>query len=193
MDQELSSQHAYLISGHNGSGKSTLLKLLTGYISPNEGNITWHKDQQIIPIEQWPELLAVCTPYLELIEEFTLQEMLDYHQKIKPLNQVYTAQSFAKKIELDFQSDKAIRYFSSGMKQRVKLGLVFFSGCEVILLDEPVSNLDKSGIQWYKNQIEQLNTENRLIVVCSNNQEEESFFCNHEIRIEDYFHQPRKT
>lgn len=193
MDQELSSQHAYLISGHNGSGKSTLLKLLTGYISPNEGKITWQKDQQEVPIEQWPELLAVCTPYLELIEEFTLQEMLDYHQKIKPLNQVYTAQSFAQKIELDFEPDKAIRYFSSGMKQRVKLGLVFFSGCEVILLDEPVSNLDKCGIQWYKNQIEQLNTENRLIVVCSNNQEEESFFCDYEIRIEDYFHQPRKT
>ena len=71
------------------------------------------------------------------------------------------------------------------MKQRVKLGLAILSDTPILLLDEPTSNLDSNAILWYQNLI-QKNLENRITFVASNNQKDESFFCEREIKIEDY-------
>ena len=71
------------------------------------------------------------------------------------------------------------------MKQRVKLGLSILADSEILLLDEPTSNLDEKAIQWYKDLIQHY-LENRIVIVASNNQKDESFFCNQEIKIEDY-------
>jgi len=85
---------------------------------------------------------------------------------------------------LHHSEHKAIKNFSSGMKQRVKLALAFCSDTQILLLDEPTSNLDQQGVEWYLSLIEQCSS-NRLVIVCSN-QEQEYGFCDERINVEDY-------
>ena len=174
------------VSGPNGSGKSTLLKLMSGWISPNEGKIEYiDQNQRIVDVQQVFNHIAICTPYFELIEEFNLDEFLSFHRNFKTLNGVETTSDFANKIEIEYNPNKPIKSYSSGMKQRIKLGLALYSNAKLVLLDEPTSNLDKNGIEWYKNSV--LNQqEERMIVVCSNNIEAEHFFCTKKIDITDF-------
>lgn len=80
--------------------------------------------------------------------------------------------------------NKLIRYFSSGMKQRLKLALAFCSDTPMLMLDEPTSNLDKQGVAWYLELVQQF-AANRLTIICSN-QEQEYSFCSDRLDISDY-------
>ena len=71
------------------------------------------------------------------------------------------------------------------MKQRVRLTLAILADCPLLLLDEPVSNLDKAAIEWYKNLINTYAL-HKTIVVCSNSIKEEHSFCNKELDMADY-------
>jgi ABC-type multidrug transport system ATPase subunit len=71
------------------------------------------------------------------------------------------------------------------MKQRLKLGLAILADTPVLLLDEPVSNLDKPSIQWYKELVTQF-ASHRTVIVCSNNIDDEHFFCTRQINISDF-------
>lgn len=75
------------------------------------------------------------------------------------------------KIGLENAAHKQIRFFSSGMKQRIKLAQAFFSETEILLLDEPCSNLDETGIQLYLQLLETY-TQNRITIICSNDKTE---------------------
>jgi ABC-type multidrug transport system ATPase subunit len=70
------------------------------------------------------------------------------------------------------------------MKQRVKLALAFCSDTELLLLDEPSSNLDQQGLEWYL-QLASSQCADRLVIICSN-QEQEYSFCRHRINLADY-------
>ena len=71
------------------------------------------------------------------------------------------------------------------MKQRVRLVLAILSNTPLLLLDEPTSNLDKKGIEWYKQLMSEYCSE-RIVMVCSNHQQHEYEFCKNEIVIEKY-------
>ena len=77
-----------------------------------------------------------------------------------------------------------IKYFSSGMKQRLKLALAFCSDTPMLMLDEPTSNLDKQGVEWYLGLVQQF-AAGRLTIICSN-QEHEYSFCTQHLDISDY-------
>lgn len=176
MDFHFRAGTSYAIIGPNGSGKSTLLKTLSGAIPATEGKISYlnKKNQELDP-DLWPRNLSFAAPYLELIEEFTLQELLQFHFSFKsPSNSMEKGPEIAEKMYLQDAWHKEIKYFSSGMKQRLKLGLSFFSQSPILLLDEPTSNLDSRGIDWYLQQIDYLEN-NRLIIICSNQQYEYGF------------------
>lgn len=177
-------QHVVII-GSNGSGKSTLLKIISGVVSPSEGKVTYKINNVEVKPDAIYQHISICTPYLSLPEELTLDELLKFHQKLKPLDQVYTGTTFAKRLNLDYQPDKDIHLYSSGMKQRVKLGLALFSKCPILLLDEPLSNLDNEGENWYLKIVEE-QQKDRLIIVCSNQVKNEYTFCTQTIDITDY-------
>ena len=169
---EFVSGEAYAITGANGSGKSTFLQCLAGFFPQSEGKINYFQDNKIISGDSFYTHLAFAAPYQELIEEFTLIEQLNFHQKFKKLSQ--SPKEIIKKLRLETSEDKFIKNFSSGMKQRLKLGLALYSNTPVLLLDEPTTNLDVENINWYKDEIRQ-NLAQRLVIVCSNDANEYDF------------------
>lgn len=177
-------QHAVIL-GVNGSGKSTLLQVILGSSVVSEGELKYTINGQEKPVEETLGSFSLATPYLELIEEFTLTEMLEFHQKMKPFRAGLTIDSIIEKLYLMEAKNKAIRYFSSGMKQRVKLGVALLSDTPFVMLDEPTSNLDANAIEWYKNLVEE-NKQGRIIIVCSNDQKDEFVFCAEQLNIGDY-------
>lgn len=184
LNLELSTTSSYVISGSNGSGKSTLLKVISGFETPSKGTI-YYQDTSPIPSDKIYTKVAYTSPYISVFEEYTIRELVSFYSKLKPLKGNLSYEEFITLIELDHAKEKAIKHFSSGMKQRVKLGLAILSDVPILLLDEPTSNLDRNAINWYQNLIKN-NLKDRIVLVASNNQQDESFFCEHEINIEDY-------
>ena len=174
----------YAILGPNGSGKSTLLQVLNGSLSPSTGTISYSQDDKAIEADHIFKQLSFAAPYLELIEEFTLDEMIDFHFKFKPYRARMDKEGLIALLNLEGSKNKSIRYFSSGMKQRVKLALAFCADTSLLMLDEPTSNLDTQGVDWYLNLVQQF-AQNRLTIICSN-QEHEYSFCGHQLNISDY-------
>ncbi|MFD2161604.1 ATP-binding cassette domain-containing protein [Paradesertivirga mongoliensis] len=175
---------SYAILGRNGSGKSTLLQLISGSLSPSEGRITAKAKGKLVDDEDLFASLTIAAPYLELIEEFTLSEMIDFHFRFKSYQAGTDKSNLIDLLELNSSKNKALKYFSSGMKQRTKLGLAICTDTPVLLLDEPTSNLDTQAISWYQKLISDFGR-NRLVVVCSN-QEHEYQFCENHIQLSDY-------
>ena len=181
---EINSPSSIVITGGNGSGKSTLLKSISGFETPTEGKITYLEDQEIAP-EKIYRKVSYTAPYIGVFEEYTMEELFQFYSKLKPFRNEINYPEFLAIIELEKAKKKAIKDFSSGMKQRVKLGLAILSDTPILLLDEPTSNFDKNAITWYQNLIRN-NLDNRIVFVASNNQQDESFFCEKEITIEAY-------
>ena len=187
INQEFSSPNSYLVSGSNGAGKSTFLQVISGFKTPSDGKITYHKAKvkHLTPTELIYKEVAYVAPYISVFEEYTMQELISFYTKFKPRKNNMGYTEFVETIELSHAKNKAIKNFSSGMKQRVKLGLAILAETDILLLDEPTSNLDKSAIKWYQNLIKE-NLDDRLIFVASNDKENEAFFCKNELKIEDY-------
>lgn len=183
---------SYAITGPNGSGKSTLLQALSGSLLLNEGKTEyWISNPGTSPgagkeltSEEVYQQVSICAPYLELVEEMTLQEFLDFHNGFKPFLPGVTTGSIIAAIGLEKAVNKQIRYYSSGMKQRVKLAQCIFSDTALVLLDEPCTNLDTAGIELYHSLISSY-CRNRLVVVSSND-EVEYKFCRERINIADH-------
>ncbi|KAA0991689.1 ABC transporter ATP-binding protein [Dyadobacter aurulentus] len=172
---ELLAGQTYTFVGPNGSGKSTLLQLLTGMVPASEGTIRYtDTDGKEVETDLWYKQLVIAAPYLELIEEFTLRELVEFHVKFKPLKNNLSVKDFEEIVQLTHAKDKVIRHFSSGMKQRVKLGLAFMSDVPIIFLDEPTTNLDVQGIQWYLDHVKDY-TQNQLVLLGSNVKQEYEF------------------
>ncbi len=168
MHLELSSGNHYAITGHNGSGKSTLLQCIAGSLYLNEGRVNFLTDnQEAIKPENCHQLLSICAPYLEVIEEMGAREFLHYHAQFKPFFRNMSPELILEEIGLSKAADKQIRYYSSGMKQRIKLAQAFFSDTPVLLLDEPCTNLDQTGISLYQHLISRY-CQNRLVLISSN-------------------------
>ena len=168
--------------GINGSGKSTLLQIISGFLSPSKGKVTFIENDIKIEEEEMYGYVAICAPYLELIEEMNLVEFFEYHfafkQKMMPIEKMIEY------IGLEKSKHKLIEKFSSGMKQRVKLAQAFMSETPILLLDEPCTNLDEEGYNLYYKMIKDF-TENRIVMVASND-EKETHFCEEKYFIKDF-------
>jgi ABC-type multidrug transport system ATPase subunit len=178
-----------VILGGNGSGKSTLLQVISGFITPNEGEITYslknNSSSNRIEFEKTRNYISFASPYLQLVEDFDLYEMIEHAATFKPFMKNLSAKQVSDILQLEKAGQKPIKQFSSGMKQRVKLGLAILADTPLLLLDEPVSNLDKNGIAWYKQLIADYGSD-RTIIVCSNAISDEYFFCEKELNVMDY-------
>lgn len=188
---------AYAITGPNGSGKSTLLQVIAGSTNASVGEVKYNSNvftdeknlsskishqKNEITTENIYEQITIVAPYLEVIEEMTVTEFLQFHASFKPLQ--LAIPEIIGIIGLEKAAQKQIRYYSSGMKQRVKLAQAIFSVAPILLLDEPCTNLDKVGYQLYHQLISQY-CNNKLIIVSSNDENEMSF-CSNKVNIMSY-------
>ncbi|OIR12872.1 putative ABC transporter ATP-binding protein YxlF [mine drainage metagenome] len=178
---------SYAITGPNGSGKSTLLQSIAGSMNLSEGVCEWstaHRPSSTVPSDDVYQYISIAAPYLEVIEEMSAKEFLLFHTSFKPLLSSVTIDEIIKIIGLEKTADKQIRYFSSGMKQRIKLAQAIFSDASILLLDEPCTNLDATGYALYHQLIK--NYCNDKLIIVSSNDENEMDFCEEKISIMDY-------
>lgn len=174
----------YAITGPNGSGKSTLIKIICGQSSPSLGKVDFFQAEMPIENHKVFQLFTIAAPYVDLIELFTLKEALAFHKKFIPFIHNMEIKDLVEVLGMRNAIDKPLQYFSSGMKQRVKLLLALCADRPITLLDEPSTNLDEEGIDWYENLINQFGKEKLLII--ASNLENDLKICQEEICLNDY-------
>lgn len=200
------SGNSYAITGPNGSGKSTLLQVIGGAIGLNEGKMIIHLNgipepantavtvnqyhgvgnnlHTLINTDNLYRYISLAAPYLEVIEEMTVTEFLHFHKRFKPFLPSLEIKDIISIVGLKDAAHKQIRYYSSGMKQRVKLAQCIFSDTAIVLMDEPCTNLDSMGIALYQQLVDSY-CKNRLVIVSSND-ESEYGFCRERINISEF-------
>jgi ABC-type multidrug transport system ATPase subunit len=127
--------------------------------------------------------LSFTAPYIELIEEFTLKEIVRFHQAFKPFNEEYSIKRFVEFLEYPFRQDQYIKGFSSGMKQRLQLGLSLLANTPLLLLDEPGSNLDKQGKEWFQRILKE-NAQSKTVIIASN-EPDDYLYCERVLNLEE--------
>jgi len=180
-----SQEFSYLITGSNGSGKSSLLKVLCGYSVPSQGDVNWETKTGEIEEDKIHQEISVCAPFVDLFDKHSVNEAIEFHFKFKNLVSGFVVQDVINFCYLIGCEDKLISELSSGMKQRLKLAITFLSDTPYLFLDEPCANLDAQAIDWYQENLVKYK-KNRLVIICSNNKEEEHFICNKTVNLGDY-------
>lgn len=180
---EFSQGKRYVVLGPNGSGKSTLLKVISGNVATTEGTLEYSSNSKTIAVEDVFNHVVIAAPYLDVPEEYSLHEILAFHKVFKPFEKNLSEKEIIDIMELSHTKQKSYKHFSSGMKQRVKLGLAILSNTPLLLLDEPSTALDAKSVQWYQSMIKDY-TATKTIIVFSNNKEEEFQFCEEKIHLQ---------
>jgi len=172
------------ITGSNGSGKSTLLKIISGGAIPSSGQIHYRHNGNAIHEDQVYKWVHFVAPYNTVLEELTLPELFHFHKDLGTLPGFSKYEDWVMHLQYPFQLHHRIKTFSSGMKQRVKLGLVLLDNRPLILLDEPGSNLDQQGKEWMYALLEKLSVDQTLII--ATNDPVEKQYCQQQLDIEQY-------
>jgi ABC-type multidrug transport system ATPase subunit len=157
----------YGIAGANGSGKSTLLKIVSGYLSPTTGNLKYYIDGEEVDPDNRYRFVSFTGPDVDLIEELTLEEIIAFQQKFSPYTVPGGIEEVLHLTGLEPYSHIRIKYLSSGMKQRLKVGMALLMQTPVLLLDEPSSFLDYEHKLWFRDMFQKFSGE-RITLVASN-------------------------
>lgn len=173
------SGNSYALTGPNGSGKSTLLQLIAQFTLPNAGSV----EMLGIDPESVYSQIIYAAPYVELIEEYTLSEHLHILIKNKYLPASITIEAMEEFIDLRPIRSKLIKNYSSGMRQKIKLGFALLSERPVLLLDEPTTNFDEKAKEWF---FERLNNQREKLLIIASNEGREIDFCTESISISDF-------
>ena len=173
------------ISGANGAGKSTLVKIVAGINSPSTGKVIHKYNNKEITFEKLHNFIGFVSPYLVLYEEFSAWENLNLFAEIR--NVAFNKE----KIEYLFnlfllfnRKDDLVKTYSSGMKQRLKFIFALMHSPQLIILDEPTSNLDNEGKECVYKIVEKESYEN--IVLIASNEKSDLQTCNKIIKLEDF-------
>lgn len=172
------SGNSYAIVGQNGAGKSTLLKTLALYSLPNKGSVLFDGYTENVN-----KLISFAAPYAEIIEEFTLPELLEFLVKMGFLSKKWDWNTFTSYIDLRPSETKYIKNYSSGMRQKVKLGIALASDRPILCLDEPTSNLDETAKKWFYQTFE---SQRHKLILFASNEQTEIALCSHQLAISDY-------
>jgi heme exporter protein A len=138
------------IVGPNGSGKSTLLKILAQVLTQSAGKCEWLQRGEVVKSEHPERLRGFVAPYLELYDDLTAVEHIEFVAKLKGVP-VTHEEAVNELVQFGLANEsieqkKLLRFFSSGMKQRVRFAIASMGSPELLFLDESTSNLDAIGI-----------------------------------------------
>jgi len=162
---EISSGSSVAIVGPNGSGKTTLLRIISGLVNPTEGSVEYFDNGKKLDKKIIFSKFGLVGPYLELYEELTALENLMFFAKMKRMiNPKDLLVELLDQMRLKGREYDLVKNYSSGMKQRLKYVFALMSKPEVLLLDEPTSNLDKEGIHTVYKIMEKQKSKGILII-----------------------------
>lgn len=158
----------YGIKGSNGSGKSTIMQIISGQLSPTLGKIDYISEKPLSSDEVHSNI-SFAAPYITPLENLSLKETFDFHRSFRRFKNDLSFDAFCETLEYPYKKDQLIKYYSSGMAQRLSLALTVLSESELILLDEPTSYLDEEAKQWYYNLLKEYRM-NTTTIISSNDQ-----------------------
>lgn len=162
---EISSGSSISITGPNGSGKTTLMRIISGLINPTDGNVSYFNNSNELSVREKYNHLGLVGPYLELYDDLTAMENLRFFSKMKRIsNQDNIIFDLLEKMNLSGHESDLVKNYSSGMKQRLKYVFALLDSPEILLVDEPTSNLDKEGINTVYEIMENQKSEGILII-----------------------------
>lgn len=164
------------VVGQNGSGKSTLLQILAGFLTPSSGSLAWKHPEKGWLNHTPPGLVSIAAPYLELPESLTLPEIFYLQEAVVPFEEGMDWETFEERMQLPGLRNKPFGAYSSGMRQKTRLGLALWSSAPICILDEPTSNLDGQGQAWFQ-QWTPLSTGSKLLILGSNHLKVELELC----------------
>lgn len=184
---KITNRQSVSITGRNGSGKSTLVKILSELIQPTSGKVKILEND--IPLEKENRFAktGVLAPYVNLYEELSGFENLVFFYKLRNENKNNTLETvnfFLNKTGLYDQRNELLKNYSSGMKQKLKIAFAIMTEPEILILDEPRTNLDSYGVELI-NEITEKQKEKGILIVATN-EENEKKNCDITINIEDY-------
>lgn len=167
---ELAPGSRLALVGTNGSGKSTLLRIIAGQLGPTEGTVSYHQAGKRLNVASVYQHISWAGPQVEMYTELSLEELLDFHFRLKPCL-LSSPTDIIALLRFEGHSQKPLKYFSSGMQQRAKVGIALLTASPVLLLDEPTSNMDAENARRMLLLIEQYR-KGRTFVLASNMERE---------------------
>ncbi len=163
----LEANRIYGLTGANGSGKTTLLSILSHFVAPTEGEVNYKLGSEC----DLRQSISVASPAISLLEEMSVLEAIEFHAHYKPFRNSLSSKAVIQLLGFEKHQNKLLRELSTGMKQRVKLVLAILSQSEILLLDEPGSNLDAAGFEFWKELLKN-NSKDRIVVIASNDEQD---------------------
>jgi ABC-type multidrug transport system ATPase subunit len=161
------------IAGPNGSGKSTLLKCLAGLLSPNSGDLSWYQNEQLMDDGALKENLGYAAPYINLYDELSCRENLEFLLKLRGSNTItQTATAALKRTVVGELAEQPFGTLSPGQRQRMRLAAALVHDPDVLFLDEPGANLDEKGRKMIERLVAEFREAGKLVIIASNNTEE---------------------
>ena len=178
LDLEIHSGDRIAIKGPNGSGKSTLIQMIAGYLSNSKGKICYNYQGKNIDRDDIYRYISIATAYSELDEELNAVELFRHFKNFKAF-QIQDSDRFLELVDLSDHRNKAVKYFSSGMKQRLILGLALCMDLPLLILDEPGSFLDKDKKRWFNGLLADYARFKTVII--ASNEDSDLEFCDREL------------
>lgn len=161
------------IAGPNGSGKSTLLRCMAGLLSPTGGNISWTDGTEKLSGEHVQQRIGYAAPYINLYDELNCLENLQFLSQVRFQNgSNHSIKKWIRKAGLREVANQPYGKLSTGQQQRLRLASALFHHPDILLLDEPGSNLDADGEALVTKIAAMFRTSDKLLVIASNNRQE---------------------
>jgi len=156
-----------LVTGRNGSGKSTLLKILGHVLTPTSGSVrVLHASApSTLSLNR---LIGFVSPYLNLYDEFSGRENLNFALSVRGMQlDAGRVSELLDRVSLGQAADRPARVYSSGMKQRLKYAFALLHRPPILILDEPMANLDHQGMEVVR-EIMEAQRRSGLLVIATN-------------------------
>lgn len=161
------------IAGPNGSGKSTLLKCLGGLLSPTVGDIIWMEDARALSRQAIQQRMGYAAPYINLYDELSIFENLQFLSKVRHQSTAdNNINHWIQKTGLHEVADQPFGKLSTGQQQRLRLASALFHQPDILLLDEPGSNLDEAGKKLIFTIVQDFEDGDKLLIIASNDRQE---------------------
>lgn len=178
----LTSGSSTAITGRNGSGKSTLIKIISNLLSQSSGELNLYEGENKVKRENVFKYIGFVSPYLNLYDEFTGYENLKIISDIRGSGHG-NIDNVLNRVGLYPRRNDLLKIYSSGMKQRLKIAFSILHSPEVLLLDEPTSNLDTDGISIVDDIVNEYKG-NRIVIIATNDAHERTL-CENEINLNE--------